>query len=240
MTYSMSKPSFVYCFSKKLAKNEEQYAINLQLLEKSTNLLKKLYSYKLVTDTETLKDVKNFSSEIEIIDTQNFIFLDDIKLALLQSLNSSDILIDPDVFVFDDLTISNDVDLIFEHKEKYYNDPWYDFIIENLKGTFLYDKIKSTKKLPFVPNIGFLKINNKKLLSEYIELYEYYSKDIIDKKDEKIENYSLILGQYLLGMLLFEGNYSYLYMRGVNNYRKYSHLAGPNKYKKFKVNKPVI
>ena len=87
---------------------------------------------------------------------------------------------------------------------------------------------------------AFLKINNKKLLKEYIELYEYYSKDIIDKKDEKLSDYSMILGQYLLGMLLFEGNYSYLYMRGVNKGSKYSHLAGPNKYEKFKVNKQVI
>lgn len=236
----MSKPSFVYCFSKKLAKNEEQYAINLQLLEKSTNLLKKLYSYKLVTDTETFRDVENFSSEIEIIDTQNFNFLDDIKLSLLQTLSSSDIIIDPDIFVFDDLNISNDVDIIFEHKEKYFDNPWYEFVIESLKGTFLYDKIKSAKSLPFVPNIGFLKINNKKLLKEYIEQYEYYSKDIVDKKGNKLHKYSIILGQYLLGMLLFEGNYSYLYMRGVNNGNKYSHLAGPIKYKKFKVNKQVI
>ena len=235
----MSKPFFVYCFSKKLAANEEQYAISLQILEKSINLLKKVYSYKLVTDTQTIKDIQNLSTEIDIIDTKNFIFLDDIKLSLLPSLGNNDIIIDPDIFIFDHLTISNEADLIFEHRDNP-DSPWYKEVIENLRGTLLYDKIKSVKNLPFVPNIGFLKINNKKLLTEYIEQYEYYSKDIVNKIDNGLLSFSIILGQYLLGILLYEGNYSYLYIRGANTGDKYSHLAGPDKYKKFKVNKQVI
>jgi hypothetical protein len=63
MTYSTSKHSFVYCFSKKLAYNEEQYAINLQLLEKSITHIKGLYEYRLITDELTSSDVEHLSSD---------------------------------------------------------------------------------------------------------------------------------------------------------------------------------
>jgi hypothetical protein len=70
----MSKPSFVYCFSKKLAANEEQYAINLLLLEKSIGYIKKLYEYRIITDEQTLEDIKTLSDNIKIINSDNYIF----------------------------------------------------------------------------------------------------------------------------------------------------------------------
>ena len=101
-------------------------------------------------------------------------------------------------------------------------------------------KIKSVKKLPFVPNIGLLKINNKKLLTDYIEQYSYYRKDILNKFDNTFLSFSILLGQYLLGMLLYEGNYSYLSIRSVNTPDVYEHLGGPQKFKMLMSNKSLI
>ena len=235
----MSKPSFVYCFSKKLAANEEQYAINLLLLEKSIGYIKKLYEYRIITDEQTLEDIKTLSDNIKIINSDNFIFLEDIKTTLVSSLNDNELIVDPDLFIYRDLGISLDYDIIFEHEDRPSN-PWYTDYIDGLKGTLLYDRILSAGKIPFVPNIGFFRINNLNLRSDFLQQYNTYREDILNKNMENPNQYNLLLGQYLLGIVLYEGNYSYLSTRSINKDQVYHHFAGPNKYKKFKVNKPVI
>jgi hypothetical protein len=235
----MSKPSFVYCFSKKLAANEEQYAINLMLLEKSINHLKQFYSYRLITDQQTLEDVKSLSDNIEITSSDDYIFLEDIKTSLVGSLSKNELIIDPDLFVYKELDIPTGYDILFDHKDSPKRS-WYVDYVEKLKGTLLYDKIKSAGKLKFVPNIGFFSINNPDLRSNFLEQYRYFRDDIIKNKKEDPNQFNLLLGQYLLGIVLSEGNYSYLNIRSKNSGDVYVHLAGPNKYKIFKETKSVI
>ena len=235
----MSKITYVYCFSKNLAVNEEQYAISLTLLKQSIKLVSKHSNYRLVTDDSTYKDLKNLSNDITMIDSSDFKFLDDFKLSLLKDLKFNEMLVDPDILMFKKPTVDSNTDLIFDYKDsprKY----WYEEDIRAVEGTLLYDKIKSVKKLPFVPNIGFLKINNKKLLTDYIEQYSYYRKDILNKFDNTFLSFSILLGQYLLGMLLYEGNYSYLSIRSVNTPDVYEHLGGPQKFKMLMSNKSLI
>ena len=239
MTYSTSKHSFVYCFSKKLAANEEQYAINLMLLEKSINHLKQFYSYRLITDQQTLEDVKSLSDNIEITSSDDYIFLEDIKTSLVGSLSKNELIIDPDLFVYKELDIPTGYDILFDHKDSPKRS-WYVDYVEKLKGTLLYDKIKSAGKLKFVPNIGFFSINNPDLRSNFLEQYRYFRDDIIKNKKEDPNQFNLLLGQYLLGIVLSEGNYSYLNIRSKNSGDVYVHLAGPNKYKIFKETKSVI
>jgi len=235
----MSKITYVYCFSKNLAVNEEQYAISLTLLKQSIKLVSKHSNYRLVTDDSTYKDLKNLSNDITMIDSSDFKFLDDFKLSLLKDLKFNEMLVDPDILMFKKPMVDSNTDLIFDYKDsprKY----WYEEDIRAVEGTLLYDKIKSVKKLPFVPNIGFLKINNKKLLTDYIEQYSYYRKDILNKFDNTFLSFSILLGQYLLGMLLYEGNYSYLSIRSVNTPDVYEHLGGPQKFKMLMSNKSLI
>lgn len=238
-TYSMSKKSFVYCFSKKLAANEEQYAINLMLLEKSINYLKQFYSYRLITDQQTLQDVHKLSDNIEISSSDDYIFLEDLKTSLVGSLKENELIIDPDLFVYKELDIPTGYDILFDHRDSP-RSSWYVDYIEKLKGTLLYDKIKSVGKLTFVPNIGFFNIYNSDLRSNFLEQYRYYREDIIKQKKENPNQFNLLLGQYLLGIVLSEGNYSYLDIRSMNSGDVYVHLAGPDKYKKFKETKSVI
>jgi|TARA_R100000081_G_scaffold87495_1_gene58067 hypothetical protein len=235
----MSKIKFVYCFSKNLAVNEEQYTISLTLLTQSVKLLNKHSNCRIVTDDSTYNDLKELSNDIEVIDSSNFRFLDDFKLSLIKDLKDNEILVDPDILMFKKPMVDSDVDLIFDYKDsprKY----WYEEDIRKIEGTLLYDKIKSIKKLPFVPNIGFLKINNKTLLTDYIEQYEYYRKDIIERFDNPFLSFSILLGQYLLGILLYEGNYSYLSIRSANTADVYEHLGGPQKFKMLMSNKSLI
>jgi len=235
----MSKITYVYCFSKNLAVNEEQYAISLTLLKQSIKLVSKHSNYRLVTDDSTYKDLKNLSNDITMIDSSDFKFLDDFKLSLLKDLKFNEMLVDPDILMFKKPMVDSNTDLIFDYKDsprKY----WYEEDIRAVEGTLLYDKIKSVKKLPFVPNIGLLKINNKKLLTDYIEQYSYYRKDILNKFDNTFLSFSILLGQYLLGMLLYEGNYSYLSIRSVNTPDVYEHLGGPQKFKMLMSNKSLI
>lgn len=239
MIYSMSRPSFVYCFSKKLSVNEEQYAINLLLLSKSIDYLKDLYEYRVITDSETIDDVKHLSTNIEFIDTSNFIFLEDLKVKCISLLKKNEVIVDPDLFIFQQLDCDLEYDLIFEHKDSQ-KKPWYRDHLKKLKGTLLYDKIILTGKVPFVPNIGFFKITNGKLLSLFVEEYYKYREDIINKLSGDLNQYNLLLGQYLLGIILYEGNFSYLDLRSTNSAKVYTHMAGPDKYRKYKVNKPVI
>lgn len=239
MTYSTSRPSFVYCFSKKLAANEEQYAINLLLLEKSINYIKSLYDYRLITDELTFKDVKHLSESIEYIDTSKFIFLEDIKLECVTLLQENEVIVDPDLFIFKSLDYNLKYDLIFEHKDSP-KKHWYVNHIDNLKGTLLYDRIIKTGNIPFVPNIGFFKISNKKLLDKFRATYYHYRDDIISKRINNPNQFNLLLGQYLLGIILYEENFSYLDLRSNNSVEFYTHMAGPDKYRKFNINKPAI
>ena len=239
MTYLMNNISFVYCFSKKLAANEEQYAINLLLLEKSIDYLKKFYDFRIITDTATVKDIQYLSNKIQLIDTSNFRFLEDLKLTCICLLKSNEVIIDPDIFVFEQLKLDIDKDIIFEHKDSP-KKPWYADYLDELKGTLLYDKIISTGSIPFVPNIGFFRITDKELFSTFVDEYYKYRRDILDKYQQDVGKYNLLLGQYLLGILLYEGNYSYLCLRDTNSVDIYTHMAGPDKYRKFKINKPVI
>tara|TARA_B110000285_G_C14861231_1_gene484682 strand:+ start:74 stop:781 length:708 start_codon:yes stop_codon:yes gene_type:complete len=235
----MSKLSFVYCFSKNLAVTEEQYTVSLELLESSTKLLGEFFKFKIVTDSDTVADLNHLTKDIEIVDTKKFVFLDDFKISLLETLLPDEILVDPDILMKRKPIIENNKDIIFDYEDSP-QQKWYIQEIEELKGTLLYDRIKQAKNIPFIPNIGFLRINNTALLSEYIKMYKVYSKDILDKIQVSFPKFSILLGQYLLGILLYEGNYSYFNLRRVNSGKVYIHLGGEQKYRKFKVNKSVI
>ncbi len=239
MIYSTSKHSFVYCFSKKLANNEEQYAINLQLLEKSITHLKGLYRYRIITDELTHKDVEHLSTDIQFIDTSDFIFLEDMKAKCISLLGQDETIIDPDLFIFKSLDYVDNFDLIFEHKDSP-TKSWYTDNISNLKGTLLYDRVKNTGSIPFVPNIGFFKINNNKLLHTFTKTYYKYREDLLLNNITDPNRFNLLLGQYLLGIILYEGNFSYLNLRSTNPVENYTHLAGPDKYRKYNNNKPAI
>ena len=235
----MSKVKFIYCFSKKLSVNNDQYNINLELFNESTKLIKKYYDYKIICDKYTFNDIKTFAKNIKVIDINEFKFVDDFKINILKNLNSNEILVDPDIIIKRRPKFDLSADIVFDYEDSPLQD-WYLKDIDKIKGTKFYTKIKSIENIPFIPNIGFLKINNSKLLSDYISSYNYYRQEILNKVKFKFPQFSILLGQYLLGILLYEGNYSYYSFRSNNTGSIYVHLGGPQKYVKLNKNKSII
>ena len=235
----MNQITFVYCFSKKLSVNDEQYKVNLELFSESTKLLARYFNFKIITDTYTVKDLENFTKNIEIVDTDKFFFIDDFKIKILQNLKSNEILIDPDIIVKRRPKYELTADIIFDYEDSPLEE-WYLEDIEKIKNTEFYSKLKSIKNIPFIPNIGFLKINNSELLTDYINSYNYYKRELLEKVKFSFPKFSILLGQYLLGILLHEGNYSYYSFRTNNTGSIYIHLGGPQKYAKLNKNKSII
>jgi len=235
----MSNITFVYCFSKKLSANEEQYAVILELLGESINLLSQQFNYKIITDEYTYDDVSKFTDNIEIVDTDSFVFTDDFKVYLLPKLLENEIIVDPDIFIKRKLDISLHPSLIFDYKDSPNND-WYTENLDKLKGTALYSRIKSAGEIPFVPNIGFFKMDNLELRREFCEDYYEYRSEIVEKFKDDPNQFNLLLCQYLLGVFLHEKKYPYFSVRSVNTGKVYVHLAGPQKYEKLNRQKLVI
>jgi len=239
MTYSTNNTRFVYSFTKKLSVNEEQYKVNLQLLEESISLLSKYFDYRIVTDQATLDDVKNLASNINTVDTGDFIFIEDFKTSLISKLGENEILVDPDILMKKKPKLHLNADIIFDHKDSP-DSSWYTENLEDLKGTMLYSRIIQAGRIPFVPNIGFFKIPNLKLRSTFLNYYRVYREDILNKGKDNPNQFNLNLGQYLLGIVLYEGNYSYFNLRSINTGKVYVHLAGPQKYKRLNAIKTII
>lgn len=232
-TYLTSSPTFVYCFTKRLATSADKYTISLKVFRDSVKFLSRYYSYKVYTDLETIEDIKGFAESITVINTDNFIFLDDFKVFVLGIVEDNEIIIDPDVLIYNKLTANYNSDIIFCHRDLP-SQPWYQENIENINGSLLYSRIEKDGEIPFIPNLGFLKINNSKLLTDYITQYSLYRNDLLSRFTGNLYGASILLGQYLLGILLYEGNYSYFNHRDNNSKEVYVHLAGPQKFEIYK------
>lgn len=235
----MSNITFVYCFSKKLSTNEEQYAVILELLGESIKLLSQHFDYRIITDELTYKDVEMFTDNIEIVNTDNFVFIDDFKVYLIPKLRKNEIIVDPDILIKRKLDINLHPSFIFDYKDSPDNE-WYTSNLEKLQGTALYKRIKAAGKIPFIPNIGFFKMDNLEFRSEFCADYYLYRDEIIDKFKDDPNQFNLLLCQYLLGVFLYEKNYPYLSVRSNNTGKVYVHLAGPQKYEKLNRQKSVI
>ena len=134
----MSKWNLVYCFSKKLSDNDDNFEKILYSLEKSIEYNSKFHKVKVYTDSLTYQFIEHLNIEIEIYPFSKFRFLDDIKIQTLPLLTENEVLIDPDVFLFKELCLNEDSDAIFERPEKL-SDPWYQReYSDSIKFEFLY------------------------------------------------------------------------------------------------------
>lgn len=225
----MSKPRFVYCFTKNLSTNLDNYKISLKVFSESVNYLSKNYNYKIYTDKDTLEDIQHLGKDIRLFNTDDFIFADDFKVSLLDFIDQDEIIIDPDVLVYSKLNTRIDQDIVFCHRDNQ-DEYWYQNNLPFIKGTLLSDRIQEAGKIPFIPNLGFLQIYSSQLRNQYVSTYMEYKEDLLNEVKENLFGSSILLGQYLLGILLYEGNYSYISHRDVNTEDQYVHLAGPQKF----------
>ena len=228
----MSKWNIVYCVTKKLSQSTENFNIILYCLSKSIEFASKFHNVKIITDIETIEYLKSFNVEKEVMDFGYLRFLDDIKISVLPHIKKNEILVDPDVFIFDELKIDTKCDLLAERQENI-TDSWY---IEdyNLSKKFKFSKyIKLESKTGFVTNIGILKFFNTKFLEKYIETYHFVRSIALEEEGiiDDFPRYSVLFGQLLLQNIVDKNNFKVSYSR-LNKKNTYYHLAGAEKYEK--------
>ena len=230
----------VYCFSKKLAVSTERFSLALSCLENSIESNSKFHKLKIYTDKDTFKFVKNFTDDIEIIEYNDFSFLDDIKIQTLPLLKENEILIDIDIFLGNPLKINLLSDVILDrpsHITEYY----YKTEIElSLKYKFS-ELLNYNPKENQIGNIGIMKFLNKKLEKKYIDFYNKLRKTALKDKDRlpSFPAFSVLIGQIGLKNVIDDNNYTISYASKLDN-NNYFHLAGDVKYNEINIDNSLL
>lgn len=229
----MSKWNLVYCITKRLSQSEENFEIILYCLNKSIELSSKFHNVKILTDSQTIDYLSNLNVEKELFDFGHLRFLDDIKISVLPHIKNNEILVDPDVFIYRELKINKDCDLLCERPENIIKDDWYRKDYKLSKQFRFSNFIRLESKTNNICNIGILKFFNKELLKKYIERYNFVKSVALEENDTmyKFPTFSILLGQLLLQNIIDENDYKVNYVRE-NRYNEYYHLAGEQKYDK--------
>lgn len=217
-----------FCFTVKILDNQDHLNTYVEMIEKAIECAKQYHRVKFYTDEETSKLISATGIETYIVDTSNFYFVDDFKVSLLDIIEDDEVIIDTDLFLFAPLNLEGEYDLYVDFKDnssKY----WYTKYLE----WFTFNGVKElfpnfNNEIIPVPNIGVLKFKNKKLQKRYTEMYSMLRSWVLSKDKSVDRGVSIILGQYLLGMLMTEYSIKYCY----KNKNNYAHLSGPIKFEK--------
>ena len=216
----MEKLELVYCFSKKLSTNDINFNKILYCLNKSAEYNTKFHDIKIYTDEYTYKYIKNITTNIEVSEYNNFRFLDDLKIEILQLLKKNQILVDPDVFLFKELIIEEDCDLISERPEKI-NNLWYKKEYKDSKGFDFPNHLNFSSKTGNVGNIGIIKFLNPNFLNLFINKYRMITNLANKEELPPFPKFSILFGQLLLQNMidLYDYNVKYVKENKKNNYK---------------------
>lgn len=230
----------VYCFSKKLgdlhiSNKEWIFYATLECLKRSIEMNSRFHKLKLYTDHYTYDYVKDIDIEIEIINFSSFRFVDDIKIQMLPLLKSEEVLIDPDIFLYDELKIDEKCDLILERTDKI-STWWYRKPIQQAK-LFKFSKLlEFSTKTGNIGNIGIIKFFNTEFMLNYIYRYNNV-RNVAMQEENKLPpfpEFSVLLGQLLLTNVADNFNYKVGYCR-LNKKNNYKHLSGRTKYREIEI-----
>lgn len=227
-----------FCFTIKIINSMENLERYQKMISKSVECAKKHHKVKFYTDEKTLPYLDINDVEIILIDTSNFYFVDDFKIHLLSIISDNEVLVDTDLFLFIELKLEKEKDIYVDFRDnssKYWYTEYLKWFINNDIEKILPDFYKKDLQ---IPNIGILKIDNIQLKKEYIELY-YKIREWVLSKDKNVDTgVSIILGQYLLGLIIQNKKYKVSYC--FNDYNYYCHLSGPIKFEKDIVEKTLL
>ena len=181
----------VYCFSNSF------YNTNVKMLETTFELFKlsveaanRFHDITIYTDEKSLNFIPK-NTNVEII-SDKFEFLDDFKIKTLQL--TDNVIIDPDLILYQELILDETADASFDFRHST-NQPYLRPLLKPLLKNGVKDLFPGFEKINYMPNIGVLKINNKKLLNTYLDYYNKLKSFILDLKLENNIEFSIILGQ---------------------------------------------
>lgn len=217
-----------FCFTIKILDNQGYLNNYVEMIEKAIECAKQHHKVKFYTDEETVGLLSIKDVEIHIIDTKDFYFVDDFKVHLLNIIEDNEVIIDTDLFLFAPLNLEGEYDLYVDFKDsssKYWYTEYLNWFTSNGVKELFPD---FNDEAITVPNIGVLKFKNKKLQKSYTETYAMLRSWVLSKDKNIDRGVSIILGQYLLGILMSSCSVKYCY----KNKNNYAHLSGPIKFEK--------
>ena len=218
-----------FCFSIKLMSDISKIETYQKMILKSFECAKLHHEVKFYTDVETLPFLTHIDIDKIIIKTDRFYFVDDFKVHLLSIIDENEVLIDTDLFLFSPLKLEENYDIYVDFRDES-TKPWYKEYLNHFHKLGVNEIIPNfEQEFLDVPNIGILKITNKNLKQEYINIYNETKEWILSKDNLITKGVSIILGQYLLGLALHYGNYSPYYC--YNSKNRYLHFSGPKKFR---------
>ena len=229
----------VYCFSKKLASSTERFNYALSCLKKSIETNIKFHNIKLYTDTTTISYLDDIQVEKEILNFDDFKFLDDIKIETLPKLKEDDILIDIDIFLGKALEINLNSDVVLD-RPSYVTESYYRTEIERSLQYEFSKLLNYNPKENKIGNIGIMKFFNKELEKKYIDFYNKLRKTALKDKNTlpPFPTFSILLGQIGLKNIIDDNNYSVAYTSKLDN--NYFHLAGDEKYNEINIDNSLL
>jgi hypothetical protein len=209
------------------------------MLYKSIKTAKQHHKVILYTDSESLPHFEHISVEKRIVDTNGFLFMDDLKIHLLSMISEDEILIDTDLFLHKQLELPNGYDLYLDYQdpttEWHYNVPYDYFVSKGIREAF---PLQFDEIIPNSGNIGILYFTNKEFRKKYIDLY-WRVREWVLGLDEWYEHTAVFLGQYLLGVVLHSSNYKVCPLKETHN--DYTHYASYLKFESDVIDKiPII
>jgi hypothetical protein len=154
---------------------------------------------------------------------------------VLPLLKSTEVLIDPDIFLYDELKIDEKCDLILERTDKI-STWWYQKPIQQAK-LFKFSKLlEFSTKTGNIGNIGIIKFFNTEFMLNYIYRYNNV-RNVAMQEENKLPpfpQFSVLLGQLLLTNVADDFNYKVVYCR-LNKKNNYKHLSGRTKYRELQI-----
>lgn len=230
-TLNTNNMKICFCFSIKLMQPDANLDSYLRMIHKAVNYALDRHDVVFYTDEETLPLLKNIQIKKVLIDTDGFYYVDDFKVHLLSIVDSGDIIMDIDVFLWEKLELEDGYDLYIDYKDDSGRD-WYQHHMEYCERAGVRATMDKFNDIVIdTPNIGIMQFRNDKLKQKYIDLY-YRTRDIlINYKGEFIyQGLSVVLGQYTLGYLLHYGDYKVCTLQESEN--RYRHFSGHEKLEK--------
>ena len=216
-----------FCFTVKIM-DWSKLDFYKMLVYKSIETAKQHHKVILYTDSESLPHFEHLSVEKKVVDTTDFLFMDDLKIHLLTIMSRDEILIDTDLFLHKPLELPNGYDMYLDYTdlttEWHYNIPYDYFVSKGIRESFpnYFDTI-----VPYSGNIGILHFTNDEFKQRYIELYSNVREWVLSL-NEWYEHTAVFLGQYLLGVVLHKSSYSVCPLKQTNN--DYTHYASYLKF----------
>ena len=232
--------NLIYTYSIKLSGNSiEKY---VKLLKRAYLHNSKYHSIVLYTDKETLPYVEGIFPEIRLVEIDNLQFMDDIKMKIIDKLESNSILTDYDIFLNSPLILPDNFDVYVDRRGKVKELVLYSHLFEHLRHEG-YDIF--TKDVTTYLNVGLLKINGEHKIRAIKDAYYALRNWYVDNKIEERSQFTYHTGvcpsiaalQYNLDKIATTSNWKVCEMKKHNNYH---HLVGEDKFKEIKTKNTAI